>query len=182
MNIRDTLLAYIDGTLSPAAKRQVSQKLANSVRWQTEYDSLKNVRWQLTNEMPLMGSPLDGQMASLLPHILQETQSSFNGRWFIRQAFMFGTVGLTILLLTVGFVQLTSSAHAAVNILGNIPSITNTPASADSTVEAKIRYVPVRDIEVGNPNLLISGVASPVPMPLATMEPSLVAGGHSAPH
>lgn len=179
MNIRDTLLAYIDGTLSSGERRKVAQKLASSPRWQNEYDGLKNVRFQLKNEMPLMGSPLDGQLASLLPNIFEATETRFRWRWLLHQTVLFGSVVLTIMALTVGFVKLTSSAHASVQTFGNVPSITNTPVDADSTVEAKIRFVPVAEVVLSDANLKISRFASPVPMPMATMEPSLVAGGRT---
>lgn len=179
MNIRDTLLAYIDGTLSTTERRKVAQKLAGSNRWRNEYDSLRNVRFQLTNEMPLMGAPMDGQLASLLPSIFEETQTRLNWRWLMRKAVLYGSVTLTILVLSVGFVKLTSSAYASVQTIGNVPSVTNTPVDTDSTAEAKIRYVPAAEVEQNNDSLKVSRFASPVPMPLATIEPSLVAGPRS---
>jgi hypothetical protein len=182
LNIRDTLLAYLDGTLSGAERRKVAQKLASSNRWRNEYDSLRNVRWQLTNEMPLMGSPLDGQLASLLPSIFEEAQPHLNWHWLIRRGILLGSVTLTILVLTIGFVKLTSSAYASVETIGNVPSVTNTPSDADTTLEAKIRYIPDTESELTHStdnNVRVSLFASPVPMPIATVEPSLVAGGRS---
>lgn len=178
MNSRDTLLAYLDGTLSPTKRREVAQKLASSPRWQREYDSLKEVRFQLNNEMPLMGSPLDGQLASLLPNIFEETQTRFHWKRLIRQTLLYGSVVLTIVALTVGFVELTSSAHASVQTIGNVPSVTNTPVDTDSTQEAKVQVWSIHAADVAeDENVKVSLFASPVPMPIATVEPSLEAGG-----
>lgn len=179
MNSRDTLLAYLDGTLSPKKRHEVAQKLASSPRWQREYDSLRDVRFQLKNEMPLMGSPLDGQLASLLPNIFEETQSPLRWTWFFRQTMLYGSVALTIVALTIGFVKLTSSAHASVQTIGNVPSVTNTPARTDSTQEAKVQVWSVlpamAEPAEEDESVKVSLFASPVPMPMATVEPSLEA-------
>ncbi len=178
LNNRDTLLAYLDGTLSPKKRREVAQKIASSPRWQRDYDSLSEVRFQLKNEMPLIGSPLDGQLASLLPNIFEETQTRFRWKRLMRQTLLYGSVVLTIVALTVGFVELTSSAHASVQTFGNVPSVTNTPVDADSTSEAKVQVWSVQVAEAeAEDNVKVSLFASPVPMPMATVEPSLEAGG-----
>jgi hypothetical protein len=175
--VRDLLSAYLDGTLSDQQKVYVAGRLATSASWQRELDRLTDVRRQLSNEMPLVGRPLDGQLAALLPEILEDAQSTnrIDFRTLLKRTLMGGTLLLTVLILPAIFMQLNGPAHAAVEYIENVPSVTNTPAAQkESTFEP---------ITVVRNEFQYSFVrfASPVPQPGATLEPSLEARNNSRP-
>ena len=181
MNIRETLTAYLDGTLSDQEKRWVAQQLATTDRWRREYDRLRDMRRELQNTMPLMGRPQDGQLAALLPSILENVRPQtqhIDYRMLAKRTFMAGAAFLTMVLLPVIFMQLTGSAYAAVQRIENVPSVTNTPAAqTDSTAEADLEAV-TRYYQVGTSGgfgLGFASFASPAPPPDATAIPSLEA-------
>lgn len=174
--MRDLLSAYLDGTLSDQQKRYVAGRLAASQAWQRELESLKNVRLQLSNEMPLMGRPLDGQLAALLPEILENAQSDrIDFRTLLKRTLMGGTLLLTVLIIPAVFMQLNGPAHAAVESIENVPSVTSTPSTHKESTFEPLTVVR-NDLQIS-----FERFASPVPQPGATLEPSLEARNNSRP-
>ncbi len=173
--MRDLLSAYLDGTLSEQQKLYVARQLATSAAWQRELASLKDVRHQLSNEMPLMGRPVDGQLAALLPDILESARSTnqIDFRTLLKRTLMGGTLLLAVFILPAIFMQLNGPVHAAVESIENVPSVTSTPAGEkESTIEP---------ITVARSQFPVSFTrfASPVPQPGATLEASLEARNNS---
>jgi hypothetical protein len=183
MNMQETLTAYLEGTLSPAERMTVLRQINNSTHWRNEFYRLQDVRRELQREMPLMGRPLDGQLAALLPNIL-DSKPRLDMGLIVKQIFMYTLLFLTIVALSAMFMQFTTSAHAAVQRLQNEPSITNTPeiAQSESTVEVQNQVLLVRAesgdnqaLNILNNHASFTFLASPAPMPGATAIPSLEA-------
>lgn len=182
MNRQETLTAYLEGRLSLQQRRAVAEKLATSARWRAELARLEAVQHQLQNEMPLVGRPADERLAALLPDILAASRPVSRQRApsgpLVRRLLVAGIFILASFALPLMVVQSTISAQAAAQVLGNVPSVTTTPqAQSDSTVEARNVAAPLPDngfaFRRGQDSFRLS--ASPVPMPGATVEPSLEA-------
>lgn len=170
--MKKLLSAYLEGTLSTDKKQYVARQLRQSSAWQAEFETLRHVQFELKNEMPFMGRTDQMQLAALLPDILNEAQSDrFDVGAFIKRTLMSSILLLTLLVFPTLFMQLTGPAHAAINSVKNVPSVTNTPdTGVDVTAEAEAASAT---------SINVAGLASPVPMPGATLEPSLEARNNS---
>ncbi len=192
MNTREQLLAYLEGTLTPEHRLRVARRLQDSPRWQRELADIQQMQRQLRLEMPLFGQSTPPNLDTLLPSILEQTTTP-RFRWDILRT---GVVvcGVMALLVLIPLFLHSTSVDAVTNWSHNVPQ--NTATQSSQLEELRLGRVIVTDepdyshllLDVGDePDLLsdlsikrgavvtISWSASPVPMPGATLLPSLQA-------
>jgi hypothetical protein len=175
----------------------VVHRLALDERWQAELNRLGYVQQQLKREMPAFGYPVQGQLAGLLPTILDNARRRRGPLANQPDRFQTGMVVFVVLLLLIMIpllIEAQSSVFAAASI-GNVPHATHTPALAKkSTFEAQFQTYAVFQVSIGTGlrpaddkpvgsserTARLSMAASPVPAPGATLQPSLQAAksGH----
>lgn len=187
MDIQETLTAYLEGTLSQPERLRVAKQLSSSQRWQAEMDRLKDMRHQLSNEMPLIGRSSQSQLAALLPGILETSKSNHQEiDWAIatKQVMLVIAIVMTMVIAPMFLMRLNNSARAAANLIENVPRVTSTPmVNLESTVESDVdllimlrAYSVINQVPISQQSEQSAYMAaSPAPMPGATVEPSLEA-------
>jgi anti-sigma factor RsiW len=178
VDIREQLVAYLDGTLTLEQRWQIARHLATSRHWRDELEKLERTASQLRRDMPGFGQPHPAQLQALLPYILART-SPESRRWdpwkkAIQTSFL--VCGALVMLVLVPLLLHSASVDAGA-WSPNVPRSTATQImhSKDSTAETSAHLV-FEDISVKR-DLVVSPVArlwsaSPVPVPAATFEPS----------
>lgn len=189
--MRDQLIGYVEGTLSPEERIRVMKHLADSPHWQQELATVEYVQQQLQLEMPLLGRPQAGQLDALLPDIFERTARSNRSRWQppsggIQTLFLIGVI--FAVLMIVPFILHDPSANAAANFTQEVPLATNTAVSVYKQDTFEARYTTTdgevatqepavqlnMDVNVGNADSQRNWMsASPVPAPGGTAIPSL---------
>ncbi len=166
--MREQLIAYLEGTLTPEQRREVALRLQYSMQWQRELTRVEQMQSKLRQQMPLLGQPESGQLESLLPGILERVARPPRRslHWGGLQT-MLMIVGLVAVLVCVPLLLHSTSVDAMVNWSQNVPVSTSTIEPNDGTTEALFA---ISDSEHVAVNVRYS--ASPVPMPGATLEPS----------
>lgn len=173
MDIREQLIAYLEGTLPPDQRIQVARCIASSTYWQREYQTARQTQAQLQREMPLLGEPAPDRLKALLPSILEQT--AHPKRRVISTAnphsiLLVGSLMLVLVLLP--FFLHNSAVDAAGAWPQNVPLQTSTAVVQDSTLEAKQVLLVANETTQRDEVRSILWSASPAPMPGATLEPS----------
>ncbi len=195
MDMRDQLIGYVEGTLTPEERLRVSRHLAESPLWQQELTNIEYIQQQLQFEMPLLGRPQQGQLDSLLPDIFEKASGFKKSRWQFPTSggqTLFVVFAIFIVLMIAPFVLHSPEANASANFTQEVPFATNTAMSLYKSDTMEARYTvdnrdvteeaPIvilqsqeRDADLPNENshsrYLMS--ASPVPAPGGTAIPSL---------
>ncbi len=195
MDIREQLIAYLEGTLTPGQRIRIARRLERSTYWQRELALVQQTHVQLRREMPLLGRPAPGQLEALLPTILDRADGGGRqGNWWsgVQTSLLAGALLATLLLIPL---LLHSTSAEAVSGLQNVPQSTFTQAAQSSESAANVadagpallvteepdleRLVSVENGDGLNaaPSSVVRWAASPVPMPEATLEPSREAPG-----
>lgn len=173
MDIREQLIAYLEGTLSPDQRLQVARSLAESTHWQREYQTVRQTQAQLRREMPLFGEPTPDRLKALLPAILEQTTHPKH-RAFpttnLQSMILVGSMMLVLVLLP--FFLHNSAVDAAGAWPHNVPLQTSTAVVQDSTLEADLVLLVADETTERDEVRSILWSASPAPMPGATLEPS----------
>lgn len=151
MDIKEQLLAYLEGTLTPAQRHEVVRRLSTSRHWQQEWETLQYSQTQLKREMPAFGCPTSKQLTTLLPDILKESKRPSR----LREKVDWTQGGMLLCMVAVFLMMVpvlikAQSAVLASTDLKNIPATTNTPiAIRASTLE--VPRVVVASADNANP-------------------------------
>ncbi|MBI5929513.1 MAG: hypothetical protein HY862_09405 [Chloroflexi bacterium] len=139
MDIKEQLLAYLEGTLTPTQRREVVRRLATSRQWQEELEALQYSQTQLKREMPAFGCATHKQLSALLPDILEKSKqrpSLLSEKLDWTQGGMLLCMLAVMLMMVPVLIKAQTAVLASTN-LKNIPATTNTPgAIRASTSEA----------------------------------------------
>ncbi|MCQ3930287.1 MAG: hypothetical protein DPW16_07485 [Chloroflexi bacterium] len=130
MDIKEQLLAYLEGTLTPAQRREVVRRLAISHQWQAELEAIQYSQSQLKREMPAFGCPTHKQLTALLPDILEKSKqpSRLREKMDWAQGGMLLCMVAVILMMVPILIKAQTAVLASTN-LKNIPATTNTPVA-----------------------------------------------------
>lgn len=130
MDIKEQLLAYLEGTLTPAQRREVVRRLATSRQWQAELETIQYSQSQLKREMPAFGCPTSKQLTALLPDILEKSKrpSPLREKVDWAQGGMLLCMVAVMLMMVPILIRAQTAVLASTN-LKNIPATTNTPIS-----------------------------------------------------
>lgn len=131
VDIKEQLLAYLEGTLTPAQRREVVRRLATSHQWQQELENLQQSQSRLKREMPAFGCPTHGQLSALLPDILEKSKRRPSR---LRDKFDWTQGGMLLCMVAVMMMMVPAIIRAQTAVLastelGNVPHSTNTPSA-----------------------------------------------------
>jgi anti-sigma factor RsiW len=181
--MHETLVAYIEGTLSAEERTTVQRRLQQSSTWQQELTHVQNVQSELQRQMPFLGRGTERQLEALLPEILTQATRPKTRRhnwWKGLQIITMMTAVFGVLMI-VPIVLQSASADAPETLPPNVPRNTSTPhntmgdgqrAAASETEEpetsSRAAFYTSISYTQGVP---VHCEASPVPMPKVTSIP-----------
>lgn len=156
MDIKEQLLAYLEGTLTPAQRREVVRRLATSPQWQAELEAIQYSQSQLKREMPAFGCPTHKQLTALLPDILEKSKQPSRLREKVdwTQGGMMLCMIAVMLMMVPILVKAQTAVMDATN-LKNIPATTNTPVA----IRASTLEVPRAVVASSNRGSAVEAVA-----------------------
>lgn len=182
-DLRETLVAYIEGTLSSDERAEVQRRLQCSAVWQREFAKIEHMQSELKQHMPLIGYHNTAKLDALLPDILQEAAAPTPRRYYWWKGAQIILVMSCVfgVLLMVPIVLQSASAEAQDSWSPNAPVSTSTPGLgsifmvANETeepppVQEKFSLLRQQSV-VAVQRLPVHCEASPVPMPDATQAP-----------
>lgn len=182
--MHDTLVAYIEGTLSAEERTAVRRRIQNSVTWQQELSHVEQVQNELASQMPLLGHCSARQLNALLPEILMQARQPKPRRhnwWKGMQILTMMTCVFGVLLMVPLIIQ-SAAANEQETWSPNVPRSTATPhnvfhnvVAAKETQEPKPAMRAAFYVHSSMSYTQQSPVhceASPVPMPGSTLSPS----------
>lgn len=178
MTDKEQLIAFIEGTLTPAQKIRMQRRLERSVKLQTELFHLQRMQSELRNEMSLLGKPLKANLKALLPDILCQTHHpKLTYRLRVQeiglQTFFAACVLVVCLTVAPLLVSLHQEARAANESIENVPRATHTvQAQQKETEEPSVVVWQIASQSRQNSNSAFRS-AIPVPPPHVTLEPSV---------
>ncbi|MCB9436190.1 MAG: hypothetical protein H6673_04250 [Anaerolineales bacterium] len=173
MDIREQLIAYLEGTLAPDQRVKVTRHLAQSATWQREYQAVRQTQAELRREMPLFGEPAPDRLKALLPSILEQATRPKRRPLLTTNFQSMILVGsMAVLLVLLPFFLHNSAVDAAGAWPHNVPLQTSTAVVQDSTLEAESVLLVANETTERDELTSILWSASPAPMPGATLEPS----------
>ncbi len=200
MDIKEQLLAYLEGNLTPAQRREVMRRLATSRQWQAELEAIQYSQSQLKREMPAFGCPTSKQLTALLPDILEKSKQPSRLREKVdwTQGGMLLCMIAVMLMMVPVLIKAQTAVLASTN-LKNIPATTNTPVSVRAStlevprvvaaahqsnpvaavayrIQADFQYCDLRTglflpLSAAHSDVWVVGL-TPAPVPGSTLEPS----------